>query len=392
MKKNIFIIIQLFSILIEYIVIFVFFYFLLKLSLMICIIITSILFLIGLIIGLISKRSLKLDSTNEKEERPLENDFNDLINKINYEYHLKMKLIYIDYNNIGGIAFSAGHNIYINNAYNVNDEYLKGILAHEIGHHMSGLCYYSFLDSMKLSTIISKIFNLLMLLCLNKYLKIFSWLFFILYTLFSLNNLIFTYPFLYFDEYVANKNAVKIGLGHNLRCYYAMCYHDERQKIEKWADFSHPDVRKMMDKLNKELQIKKEDLGFYFIDHTLYYTKVDTLTLTLPSYIEILNNNCIESATLIKIKADNVRIIKRKAFNKCLKVENLIIPKVKELDYQAIERLKLKNLKINDKALLLNLIKLDKGRNEFSKKEINNLIKQNYFDAVEYQKELELEG
>ena len=163
----IFIIIQLFSVLIEYLFLFSLLYLIFKISLLISIIITSTIFIIFLFITILAKNSLKKDTQEENINKPYEDILNNIINDANEKYHLSLKLIYVDMIQ-NSPAWSVGNNIYINNRYILNKEYMSGILAHEIGHEISKICKYSYLDTLKFTTVISKIFNLLFIITYNK--------------------------------------------------------------------------------------------------------------------------------------------------------------------------------------------------------------------------------
>ncbi len=350
-----FILMQVISIIIEYLLLFLFLHYLVKIDFIISISIAIGLLILGLIISIISSKSLQNDET-EKENIPndkLYESLNKLIVNANDKYHLNLKLIFIKFD-IVGVAFSVGNNIYINQDYDMKIEYLQGVLAHEIGHHISKLCRYSLIDTIKISTALSKIFHFFYLKLMKT--NHFKWLGYIMvffHLIFSLNNLIFTYPFLYNDEYLANHNACTLGYGEHLRCYYSMCLDDERSKLDQFLDFTHPSTKKMMDKMNKELKIDEKYYDYYFIDHRLYYYKTDVKELELPPFITILRSNAVRDYNLIKITSSNILKVDDNAFRYTPNLKEISFPAAYDFSKRSIRSLKIEklNIKIDESNL-----------------------------------------
>ena len=165
----------------------------------------------------------------------------------------------------------------------MNSLYLTGIVAHELGHAISGVSNYTLLASLKPSTLISKTLYLTIVALEDKkhwLLKMLMYCLLVLYVIFSLNNIIFTYPFLISDEFTANSIAVNLGYGESLRCYYGLALFDEDSNFIRKLDFMHPKVSSMLDKINKELDITDEYLNFYSIGGVLLTCFADTKTPT----------------------------------------------------------------------------------------------------------------
>ena len=79
----------------------------------------------------------------------------EIINVTSKAYNKKFKLHYVTLPQPNP-AWCLGSDLYINNAIKVNPLYLPGIVAHELGHAISGVSNYTLLASLKPSTLISK--------------------------------------------------------------------------------------------------------------------------------------------------------------------------------------------------------------------------------------------
>lgn len=381
-----FIVMQIISIIIEYLFLFVLLHYIFKISLLITLIIVGIIFVLFLSLTIASKILLSKDIQETKVDKPYEEILKPIIDQANETYHLDLKLFYLD-SIQPGVAWSIDRNIYINVRYLVSADFMTGVVAHEVGHQISGICRYAYLDTAKFSTAVSKIFYLLfrVLYGASKITKFISYFFLVIYLITSLNNLIFTYPFLRQDEFIANSNAVKLGYGDSLRCYYGIPNQDERTKAERIADITHPSITLMANRVTKELRIPKKLEKFYYIKDKLIYVALDTYTLNIPDFIKIIKANSIRG-NYKKITGLNVETVERNAFMYATDIEILRLPNCKVLPYFAVKKLeKLKEIKINDEKLLLDLAIAGENDNQpYVENTKNYLIKNNNIEAINH--------
>ena len=117
MKKILFIILNLISILIEYTLIYLFFNVILNNNFTISIIMTFIILLLFIVLVLVVNHQLKLpDDKNEK--RPLESKLLEIINVTSKNYNKKFKLHYVKLPQPNP-AWCIGSDLYINNSIKV---------------------------------------------------------------------------------------------------------------------------------------------------------------------------------------------------------------------------------------------------------------------------------
>ena len=139
MKKILFIILNLISILIEYTLIYLFFNVILNYNFTISTIMTFIILLLFIVLVLVANHQLKLPDDKD-EKRPLESKLLEIINVTSKNYNKKFNLHYVTLPQPNP-AWCIGNDLYINNSIKVNPLYLPGIVAHELGHAMHS--YYS---------------------------------------------------------------------------------------------------------------------------------------------------------------------------------------------------------------------------------------------------------
>lgn len=394
MRKYLFVLSQIFSIIIEYLFLFVLFYYIFKIGIIISISIVGALLVTGLILTLLANHTINHDTTEEKEEKKYYDECMEVVNKGKTLYKgLKTNLIYLSISG-QGVAFSAGKNIYINNSMirGFNIDYIKGIVAHEVGHEISGLCRLSFLSTMKMSTIISKMLMLVfngLYLTHKKFLLPICYLLVGLIVLFSLNNIVFTYPFLINDEYYANKMAISLGYGEGLRCYYGLVCEDSTDKLLVFLDFTHPRISKMLDKTNKDLGISEDLTNCYYVGDSLYRYFTPYKTLVIPEFIKVLKHNSVVGEKLLKVTGKGVERIDGTPFINSRQIEKLVFPNLKNLTNHHLKGLhKIKDIIINDDNVLLNFINEDKIiKAPFKLKIYNRLVKKGLIDLNNNQNE-----
>ena len=95
----------------------------------------------------------------EDKNRPCEDELLKIVSKVSSKYKKKVKLHYVSAPQPNP-AWCIGNHVYINNEYSCPDIYLPGVIAHELGHVISGISNYTFIPSLKISTLISRVFQL----------------------------------------------------------------------------------------------------------------------------------------------------------------------------------------------------------------------------------------
>lgn len=354
MKKGLFIILNIFSVLLEYFIIYLFFRILLHKNLIISLIMTIVILLIMALFVIYANVVLRKVSIEDKE-RPCEKELLELIRKVEEKYHKKFYLHYVSAPQPNP-AWCIGRHIYINNEYRSDEVFLPGVIAHELGHAISGISDYIFIPSIKLSTTISRVLHLTIVAMYNakkKWLNVSAKILFFPYYIINLNNIIFTYHFLRDDEIAANSIAVKLGYGEHLRSYYGLAnYYGEDPFLRK-CDFFHPSISKMISIMNKDMKLKKELLNIYSINNLLILADIKTLTFTVPSHITEIGYNAIHNDNLIKISSKYVEKVHPNAFKNNKNLKAIYLENVKEFPVSCISRLdKLEIIKINDLKIL----------------------------------------
>ena len=137
MKKGLFIILNIFSVLLEYFIIYLFFRILLHKNLIISLIMTIVILLIMALFVIYANVVLRKVSIEDKE-RPCEKELLELIRKVEEKYHKKFYLHYVSAPQPNP-AWCIGRHIYINNEYRSDEVFLPGVIAHELGHAISGI-------------------------------------------------------------------------------------------------------------------------------------------------------------------------------------------------------------------------------------------------------------
>lgn len=376
MRKGLFIVLNLISVIIEYLLIYLFFRFILKRVFLVSVIMTLVILLVMVFIVVFANVILRKSKIEDKN-RPCEEEILKIIDKCSLVYNKKFYLHYVSAPQPNP-AWCISNHIYINNQYRCSNIYLPGVVAHELGHAISGISNYTFIPSLKMSSFISRVFYLTIVALVNvdkKVTNIIANIFFIPYYIVNLNNLIFTYHFLKEDEIAANSVAAKLGYGEYLRCYYGEVLKYDDNKLFRKADLMHPSIELMINKLNFELGIKNELLDIYYIDNILLLANVKTKTFNIPKFITEIYPNAINGSNLVKITSDYVEKIHYNAFKGCNNIEVLSFKNVKEFPISVINNLnKLETIKIDD-LNILNNIYIKYPNRLFSKKLYNSLVK-----------------
>ena len=369
MKKVLFIILNLISVFIEYALIYLFFRFVLNKVFIISMIMTLVIFIMMIFVVIFANIVLRKSSIEDKN-RPCEDEINKIIDKFTFKYNKRFYLHYVSAPQPNP-AWCIGNHIYINNQFRCDNVFLPGVVAHELGHVISGISHFTFIPSLKVTSILSRVFHLSITALLNHdktFCKIISWVLFIPYYIINLNNIIFTYHFLKEDEINANSIAAKLGYGEYLRCYYAVALKYDNNKLFRKSDLMHPSIELMINKLNEELKIRKELLDIYYINNALILANIETKTFTVPSFITEIYPDSINGNNLIKVSSNNVKKVHFGAFRECRNLEIISFKNITDFSISSLKCLnRLNTIKFDD-LNIINKIYLNFPNRLFSSK------------------------
>lgn len=362
-----FVLLNILSTLIEYAIIFCFLYFIFKLSLKVSLISLGILFVIFCFITIFAFIGIQMPSKKSNNE---ENKdfviFNEIVENANKKYNLKLKVIFEKVPQPNP-AFSIGKTIYINTNFNINADYSCGVIAHEVGHAISGLSNLTAVASLRPSTIFCNLFRLIVMACAAKdtiFTKVIGTIFYVLYILFSLGNLVVLYPFMREDEIIANNYATELGYGAELRVYYSDYIDSDMPKLYKMADNVHPSANLMVDRLTSKLGLKGIEKSLFYCNDNLYNSNVDTLTLTLNN-IKVIMSGAIKSEKLKKIKSNSLIEIKPNVLKYIPNLEELNCPKLEKLPIHELAHLNnLKKINVKSTEIYIQIVKCDYLKNK----------------------------
>ena len=152
--------------------------------------------------------------------------------------------------------------IYFNEAYTINQRYKKALMAHELGHYVSDRKYHNAMSvigyaSIRPSFYLARAYKGFRAKLIYKRIikprSLLDYWFSIPYYILFLMNYLTVYRAMQKDELIANRVAIELGYGHELRTYY---YEILRRKTKKdFLDFEHPSIRYMVNVMNEEMGI-----------------------------------------------------------------------------------------------------------------------------------------
>lgn len=150
----------------------------------------------------------------------------------------------------------------------------RGLIAHEMGHAVSGLTRFGKVN-MRLSGIIANLLagimiNLLSASKCKGLARACAYLIFPFFIILSLPNIIAVVPFMRADEYAANELAVSLGYGEELRCLYRSFF-SETNKLVSAIDLVHPSIENMIARINKQMELSEEELKIYSTGLVVHY-------------------------------------------------------------------------------------------------------------------------
>ena len=198
----------------------------------------------------------------------------DLIKKAESIKGDKIEFKYVEINNLYNPAFYYHGTIYLNiKGIKQKDEFMEGMIAHELGHALSFRSSYFQICSMKYSTIFANIVLVLRNSHLTRRKKISKTVDNIFYFFFRLLNYadhFFLSPYFIEEEYIANKNACKLTDGHSLRTYYFNATHKKDTSMLRY-DVRHPHPKDMIKHMEQFMNITEYDKDIYHIDNKIFF-------------------------------------------------------------------------------------------------------------------------
>ena len=185
----------------------------------------------------------------------------------------KIDFKYVNFKQLINSAFYFNSTVYINTHGNVKGDYFEGLLAHELGHAVSGFGDYSWVMSYRFSTLVSNLVLSIRNRITYKRKKVNKILDNITYPIIRLLGFvdIFTmYPYIYAEEFKANEIALKLSDGHALRTYYYSLYKRRKFKHNRF-DLKHPPVDEMIYKMESLMNLTEYQKDVYHIGNKIYF-------------------------------------------------------------------------------------------------------------------------
>lgn len=277
MRITKFYILNIFALIIEYSVIFFGTYFLLtNQNMIISSSVTGGLFLFLFIIIVLFKRRNPFDSDDitEQDIEDTYGKYHYLIDKANKMGDMSIKLGVTHTKDLQSPAFAMVNTIYVNKAYKVKEQYKAGLIAHELGHVLSGLNRKVYFLNARYSLIIGALLNVIghrVQYSKIKIIRPITYIAFVLYYVINIVNKLVYFPFLKNDEHLANSFAVALGAGDSLRCYYFDSFSRTDKKLNIF-DFAHPSPASMIEQMNLDFGYKENyATDVYAIDNVIKF-------------------------------------------------------------------------------------------------------------------------
>lgn len=212
--------------------------------------------------------------TRDIKEVDVDNGYLDMIQKAEELKGAKIPVKFIDFKKLHNPAFYHKGTVYLNlNDKTYSPQYIEGLIAHELGHAISGYGDKYILAQVKMSNIARSIivsvrYNTLRKKKeMNPYVE--GFLFYLMKFLTWLDEIIL-FKYLRREEYKANKNACLISDGQSLRTYY---YHVHRRRRKERYEFDliHPSPKKMILRMEKYMDLDEYNKDVYAVNDKIYY-------------------------------------------------------------------------------------------------------------------------
>lgn len=199
----------------------------------------------------------------------------DMIQKAEEIKGSKIPVKFIEFERLHYPAFYHKGTVYINSAdQSYPLQYIEGLIAHELGHAISGYGDDYVLAQVKMSNVVrALIVNIRYSFMkkknkeMNKYVE--GFLYYLMKSLTWLDEIIL-FKYLRREEFQANKNACLISDGHSLRTYY---YHVHRRRRKQKYEFDviHPTPRTMILHMEKFMDLDEYNKDVYAVGDKIYY-------------------------------------------------------------------------------------------------------------------------
>jgi hypothetical protein len=211
-----------------------------------------------------------------KETLAQNTKYSSLIAKAESIKNEPIKVSYVSIPTLYNPAFYHNKVVYINLAgKGLESQYEEGMLAHELGHAISGYADQFIFLNIRISVIFRTIVLNMRNRVLAKNKALPKWFDFILYySLFFLSFIddLILYRFIRQEEFEANKYACMITSGHSLRTYYYKMHLRYKRQMYPF-DLLHPSPKAMIDEMNTFMEIDDLDKPIYHVDYRVYYVE-----------------------------------------------------------------------------------------------------------------------
>jgi hypothetical protein len=213
--------------------------------------------------------------TKDIKEVDFDDRYVDMIKKAEELKGAKIPVKFIQFERLQYPAFYHKGIVYINQKDKTYPpHYIEGLIAHELGHAISGYGDKYVLAQIKMSNIARSIivsFRHAVMrkknADMNKTVE--GFLYYLMLWLTWLDEIIL-FKYLRTEEYLANKNACLISNGESLRTYY---YHVHRRRKRQRYEFDliHPAPKKMIMRMEKYMDLDEYNKDVYAVDDKIYY-------------------------------------------------------------------------------------------------------------------------
>ena len=188
----------------------------------------------------------------------------------------KIEVKFVKQIRIPNSAFYSNKVVYINVSNPIHKDYFEGMLAHELGHAISGFGDRTILMSLSISTILANMFQAIRYdhLKKRKYKinKVLNGMTYLMILILSYKDIFFLNKYFIEEEFLANDYALQLTDGHSLRTYYYKV-HKSRKFVHDRFDMKHPPVKDMLDRMESQMSMSVYEEDVYHIKNKIYYIK-----------------------------------------------------------------------------------------------------------------------
>ena len=265
------------------------------------IIITISLLTLSMILYYILNKSGVINSNDYTEEEINEvySEYAELIQKAETLSGKSIQFGLVDNKNIMAAAMEYNDVIYVNKAFPIRKYLMEGVIAHELGHVISGSSKKILVAQIRVTVLLAGIVKFIggaLSYSNNGFSKSVRVVVYIVYMALNAINLIILFPFMKREEYIANSNAIKLGAGDSLRCYYYSNIYKRSGNLDLF-DLSHPKINDMLHAMNTEMNLVHDyETDVYAVDGVIHYVsntkdKIEKDVKTFNWYIHTADRN-----------------------------------------------------------------------------------------------------